>query len=88
MEGSPVKVDIVLDTRGLFCPMPIIKTSEAIGNLTEGGIIEVISDDPAIEHDMPAWCRSNGHEIRTLTRQGGVYRYFVQKRGAPSDRRT
>jgi tRNA 2-thiouridine synthesizing protein A len=70
---------MVLDTRGTFCPVPIIKTSEAIRNLHEGGVVEVISDDPAIEHDMPAWCRSTGNIVKSMHRNGKDYHYFVEK---------
>lgn len=71
---------VVVDTRGTFCPIPIIKTSKAIANLRPGGVLEVISDDPAIEQDMPAWCRSNGHSIQDMRRDGHVFRYRVVKK--------
>ena len=76
-----VKADVVVDTLGLFCPVPIIKTSEAIRSLDVGGVVEVVSDDPAIESDLPAWCKSNGHSIVGLERDGDVFRYFVKRRG-------
>lgn len=76
-----MKPNVVVDTRGLFCPMPIIKTSEAMQTLDAGGIVEVISDDPAIEMDLPAWCRSRGHAIEKCSRDGDVFRYRVKKVG-------
>lgn len=74
-----MKPNLIVDTLGQFCPIPIIKTSEAIRSLDIGGIIEVISDDPAIEFDMPAWCQSHGHVIEGKTIDDGVYHYFVRK---------
>ena len=71
---------VVLDTRGTFCPVPIIKTSEALANMDSGAIVEVISDDPAIKYDMPAWCRSTGHVIVEESEEGGEYRYRVRKK--------
>ena len=71
---------LLLDTRGTFCPVPIIRTSEALRNLTSGSLVEVVSDDPAIKHDMPAWCRSTGHRIESESEENGVYRYFVRKK--------
>jgi tRNA 2-thiouridine synthesizing protein A len=71
---------MVVDTRGFFCPMPVIKTSDALENLDPGSLVEVISDDPAIEFDLPAWCQSNGHTIQRIENQSGVYRYWVKKR--------
>jgi TusA-related sulfurtransferase len=69
-----------VDTRGTFCPVPIIRTSEALRNLESGSLVEVISDDPAIKHDMPAWCRSTGHTIESESEEEGTYRYFVRKK--------
>ena len=74
-----MKSSLIIDTRGLFCPAPVIKTSEALKNLSSGAVVEVISDDPAIEMDMPAWCRSTGHEIRSMAREGRIYRFWVRK---------
>lgn len=76
-SGSP---PVVVDTRGMFCPVPIIKTSEAIRNLRSGGVLEVISDDPAIESDLPAWCKSTGHTILESRREGRDFYYRVQKK--------
>jgi TusA-related sulfurtransferase len=70
---------MIVDTRGLFCPMPVIKTSDALKNLDPGSIVEVVSDDPAIEFDLPAWCQSNGHAIQRVEKESGVYRYWVEK---------
>jgi len=77
---SAPRAGLVIDTRGTFCPVPIIKTSEAIRTMDSGGIVEVISDDPAIAHDMPAWCRSTGHEIVYWRKLGEEFRYFVRKK--------
>ena len=74
-----MKPNIVLDTRGLFCPIPIIKTSEALQTLDVGGIVEVISDDPAIEFDLPAWCQSQGHAIKGMSKSGEDFHYLVKK---------
>ena len=71
---------LVVDTKGFFCPVPIIKTAEAIKNLDSGEVVEVISDDPAIEFDMPAWCESTGNTIKSMTKEGNVFRFLVQKK--------
>lgn len=76
---SDPKPSIIVDTRGLFCPVPIIKTSEAIRQVDAGGLVEVISDDPAIEHDLPAWCQSHGHKIERVSKAGSAFHYLVRK---------
>lgn len=76
---SAPKPHIVVDTTGLFCPVPVLKTSDAIRSLDVGGVVEVISDDPAIEFDLPAWCRSQGHTIESVEKRGNVFHYYVRK---------
>ncbi|OUS06738.1 hypothetical protein A9Q81_02320 [Gammaproteobacteria bacterium 42_54_T18] len=52
-----------LDTQGLLCPMPVIKTQNKIKELAIGDTLEVVASDPGVMHDIPAWCRINGHTI-------------------------
>ncbi|HYS77269.1 MAG TPA: sulfurtransferase TusA family protein [Candidatus Dormibacteraeota bacterium] len=75
----PVRPDEVLDAVGLYCPVPIIRTAERIRAMAAGGILEVVSDDRVILVDMPAWCRSVGHEYLGHAQNGSEYRLFVKK---------
>lgn len=52
-----------LDARRLLCPMPVIKTQNRIAELPSGAELEVLCTDPGVLHDIPAWCRVNGHEV-------------------------
>lgn len=52
-----------LDARRLLCPMPVIRTQDAIAELENGDIIEVVCTDPGALNDVPAWCRINGHKV-------------------------
>lgn len=52
-----------LDARRLLCPMPVIRTQQKVEDLQIGDTLEVICTDPGAIHDIPAWCRVNGHEI-------------------------
>lgn len=52
-----------LDARRMFCPMPVIRTQDKIKELKPGDILEVTCTDPGALHDIPAWCRINGHII-------------------------
>ena len=77
--NAPVEADEVLDTVGLYCPVPIIKTAERIKRMEPGRTLEILSDDRVILIDMPAWCRSTGHEYLGHRQEGGEYRLFVRK---------
>ena len=75
-----MKPSIIIDAIGLFCPVPIIKVAEAVRNVDSGTVVEIISDDEAILHDMPAWCKSTGHTIQSLKKEGNAYRYAIRKK--------
>jgi TusA-related sulfurtransferase len=77
--SSVLKPDKQIDCLGLFCPIPIVKTREAIRELAVGQVIEMLSDDPASEADMKSWSRRTGHELLEITRNGAVYRFLVRK---------
>jgi tRNA 2-thiouridine synthesizing protein A len=77
--NAPVEADELLDTVGLYCPVPIIKTAEKIKRMESGRVLEILSDDRVILIDMPAWCRSTGHEYLGYRRVGAEYRLFVRK---------
>jgi TusA-related sulfurtransferase len=80
METSKVvNVDRQIDCTGLFCPMPIVKTREAIREMTVGQILEMSSDDPASDADMKVWAERSGHELIGVSREGAVYRFLVRK---------
>ena len=71
--------DRQIDCTGLFCPMPIVKTREAIKDMAVGQILEMLSDDPGSDPDMKSWARSAGHELVEVSRLGAVYHFLVRK---------
>ncbi len=71
--------DAKIDCLGLFCPMPILKTREAMKTLRLGQVLEMTSDDPASEADMKSWSAKTGHDLLEIDRDGSVYRFLVRK---------
>jgi tRNA 2-thiouridine synthesizing protein A len=76
-----VNVDKQIDCSGLLCPMPIVKTREALRGMAPGQVLEMLSDDPASEADMKSWTQRSGNELVGLSREGAVYRFLVRKTG-------
>jgi tRNA 2-thiouridine synthesizing protein A len=74
-----VNPDRQIDCTGLFCPMPIVKTREAIAQMVTGEVLEMLSDDPASDADMRSWARNTGHDLLEVTRSGAVYRFVLRK---------
>ncbi|MFC1873343.1 sulfurtransferase TusA family protein [Chloroflexota bacterium] len=74
-----MKADHSLDCMGLYCPMPIYKTGKAIEPLKIGEVLEVVADDKGIKLDMPAWCKTSGHEFVGVEEKGNEIRVYVKK---------
>jgi len=71
--------DKQIDCTGLFCPMPIVKTREAIRDMAIGQILEMLSDDPGSDPDMKIWVKRSGHDLLEAARDGAVFRFRVRK---------
>jgi tRNA 2-thiouridine synthesizing protein A len=71
--------DRILDCVGLFCPMPILKTRDALKGMAVGQVLEMTSDDPASEADMRSWTTRTGHELLEIGKHGAVFRFVVRK---------
>lgn len=69
----------VLDAKGLACPMPIVKTKKAMGEMEKGQILEVQATDKGAKNDMSAWTKSGGHELLEIVEDNGVLKFFIKK---------
>ena len=72
--------DVQVDAKGLNCPMPIVKTAQAIKGLTTGQLLEVLATDPGSVKDFAAWAKTTGNELVEQTVDGGVYRFVMRKK--------
>lgn len=68
-----------LDTKGMNCPLPILKAKKAIKGLDGGETLQVLSTDPGSVKDFEAFCRSTGNELLSSSEDGGVYTYLIKK---------
>jgi len=76
---SETKPDATLDVRGLFCPIPIVKLSEAIKKYPTGTVLEVLATDPGTLTDIPAWAKTSGNQVLKTEREGTVIKFHVKK---------
>ena len=70
---------LVLDLKGLLCPMPIVKMARAIKDVQIGEIIEAYATDPGVMADIPAWCRTTGNELVTLEKLDKQFHFTVRR---------
>jgi tRNA 2-thiouridine synthesizing protein A len=71
----------VLDTRGLNCPMPILKAKKALNEMTGGSLLKVLATDPGAVRDFEYFCRHTGHQLMESTESEGEFRFLIRRKG-------
>ncbi|HJN25125.1 MAG TPA: sulfurtransferase TusA family protein [Rhodospirillales bacterium] len=68
-----------LDTKGMNCPLPILKAKKAIKDIEAGETLRVLSTDPGSVKDFEAFCRSTGNELLDSSEADGIFTYMIKK---------
>jgi len=76
---SEIKFDQLLDTKGLSCPLPILKTKKAAATLKKDQVLKVETTDPGSKNDMASWAKRTGNEIVKLEEDAGTFIYYIKK---------
>jgi tRNA 2-thiouridine synthesizing protein A len=69
----------VLDTKGLNCPLPVLKAKRALKNVPVGEILTVVATDPASTIDFRHFCTVSGHELVEWSEADGVFTYVIRR---------
>jgi TusA-related sulfurtransferase len=78
--SEDIKVDKVMDLKGMPCPMPIVKVSKGIKDVEVGQVIEAITTDPGALADFPAWAKTSGNEILKTDQQEGLIKFYIKRK--------
>ncbi len=73
--------DASLDTRGLLCPLPVLKARKRLQAMGKGQVLVVEADDPVAVVDMPHFCDEAGHALLSAETRDGVQIYMIRKGG-------
>ncbi len=74
-----MKGDVMQDSRGQLCPMPIVVMARNIKKMQPGQVLEIWADDEGAHADVPAWCEQTGNEFLGEEKADGYHKYFVRK---------
>lgn len=74
-------MDEFLDTKGLACPLPVLKTRRMLRNMEPGKVLTVEATDPASVIDFTHFCNTTENEMVEHTEDDGVFTYVI-RRGA------
>ncbi|MGZ4150965.1 MAG: sulfurtransferase TusA family protein [Actinomycetota bacterium] len=69
-----------LDLKGLSCPLPIVKTAQAMKEIASGDLVEALATDPGSVADFAAWAKATGNELVEQTTEDGVFRFVIRKK--------
>lgn len=70
-----------LDTRGMRCPMPLLKLKQALHGMKAGEEVEVLTTDPGSLRDFQAFLRQAGHVLLSMQEGDKVFRFHIRKAG-------
>lgn len=80
MELDNIVVDKTLNTTGLSCPMPLLKTKKTLAGMASGQVIEVISSDPGSQKDIPKFGNKGGNSyLGNIAADNGAFKYYIRK---------
>jgi tRNA 2-thiouridine synthesizing protein A len=74
-----IKIDQTINLEGMLCPIPVVKVSQAIKGMETGHVLAATATDPGVLTDIPAWTRSTGNELVSMTREGKIIKFLVRK---------
>jgi len=70
---------LLLDTKGLKCPLPVLKARRALKDVPPGGLMRVLATDPGAEQDFRHFCKTTGCRLVESTVSDGVYVFTLEK---------
>lgn len=73
-------IDQELDTRGLVCPLPILRTKQSLSRMSSGQILKIVATDPGSVIDFQVFAEQTGNELLSLSEATGEFIFILKKR--------
>ena len=70
---------VVVDARELRCPLPLLRTKQALRDLPAGARVRVLATDAGSVRDLHAFVELAGHRMLSFEQGEGVYTYLIEK---------
>ena len=75
-----MNIDKEIDTRGLNCPLPILKAKKALADMRSGEVLKVVATDPGSMRDFQAFARQTGNELVEQLTLGDEFVHLLRRR--------
>ena len=73
--------DVMLDMRGLKCPLPVLRARKAMQRVPAGDVLHIVATDPGTVRDFRAFCEATGHSLIEHAGQDGEFSFRIRKAG-------
>jgi tRNA 2-thiouridine synthesizing protein A len=73
--------DVMLDMRGLKCPLPVLRARKAMQRVPAGDVLHIVATDPGTVRDFQAFCEATGHALIEHAEQEGEFSFRIRKAG-------
>ena len=70
---------VILDTKGLKCPLPVLKARKAMRDVAAGGVLRVLATDPGAVKDFEHFCKTTGSELVEHREEAGVLVFLIRR---------
>jgi len=74
-----IEADKVVDARGTACPGPLLAVKQAIADISDGGIMQIMSSDAGTKRDVPRWANKKGYEYLGDYEESGYFVMYLKK---------
>ena len=72
-------IDIDLDTKGLQCPMPLLKAKQSLNRMSSGQVLQVIATDQGSVRDFQVFAAQSGHTLLGQHEDQLIYYHWLKK---------
>jgi TusA-related sulfurtransferase len=80
MTQSSITADKEIDTRGLNCPLPILRAKKALADMASGQVLKILATDPGSMRDFQAFAKQTGNELLGQDTAGKEFIHYLKRR--------
>lgn len=78
--STAIAFDRELDTKGLNCPLPILRAKKALAELSSGQVLKIVATDPGSVRDFQAFAKQTGNELLAQETVDKLFIHFLKRR--------
>jgi tRNA 2-thiouridine synthesizing protein A len=78
--STAIAFDKELDTKGLNCPLPILRAKKALAELSSGQVLKIVATDPGSVRDFQAFAKQTGNELLAQETEDRLFIHFLKRR--------